>query len=729
MSIDHATGDLWVGDVGWELWEMVFKVRRGGNYGWSIVEGPQPVHVEGRRGPGPILPPIKVHPHSEAASMTGGYVYHGTRFPELAGAYIYGDYQTGTVWSLRTRGDEVIEHKEITRTPLHLVAFGETREGELYLLDHDRTHQIYRLVRNPAAGRRSEFPRRLSQTGLFASTPDHRPTPGVIPYVINAELWADGATAERYIAVPGEGRSQLDERNNWRFPDGSVLVRTVSVADSGRPSGKRRVETQILHFQDDAWRPYTYIWDDDQADAALADGGGTVRTIAVDEPGRDGRRTRDYRVHARTECILCHNPWVERKGLVWGLQSASPLGVNTPQMNRMRHEGGRAVNQLRFLHELGLLAWTPEPERSPKLADPYDESAELDRRARSYLQTNCAHCHQFGAGGTANIALGYEMPLAETKTVDVRPLQGTFQIAGARIIAPGDPSRSVLYYRVSKLGGGRMPRVGSNEVDVRAVRMIRDWIAGMPATKAQADEHAAILAEDRAALEALRRGVSTPPEALTAAIRRLTSSTRGALLLLDAVDRGPGKEALRREAVAIARQSPVIEVRDLFERFIPREERAQRLGDVVDRRAILALRGDAQRGREVFAENPAAQCKTCHRVGEIGQAVGPDLNKIGAKYDRAALLEQILDPSRTIEPQYTSYLVETKDGRVLTGLLAEKTAREVALKDAQGKTARVPADQVERLVPQTRSLMPELLLRDLTAQQVADLLEYLTTLR
>ena len=80
-------------------------------------------------------------------------------------------------------------------------------------------------------------------------------------------------------------------------------------------------------------------------------------------------------------------------------------------------------------------------------------------------------------GGTANIALGFEVPLAETRTVDVRPIQGTFQIAGARIIAPGDPSRSVLYYRVSKLGGGRMPRVGSDEVDVRAVRMLHDWIA------------------------------------------------------------------------------------------------------------------------------------------------------------------------------------------------------------------------------------------------------------
>ena len=63
---------------------------------------------------------------------------------------------------------------------------------QLYLVDHDRTHQVYRLVRNAAAKTKQDFPRRLSQTGLFASTREHRPAPGVIPYSVNSELWADG---------------------------------------------------------------------------------------------------------------------------------------------------------------------------------------------------------------------------------------------------------------------------------------------------------------------------------------------------------------------------------------------------------------------------------------------------------------------------------------------------------------------------------------------------------
>ncbi|MDA0660619.1 MAG: PQQ-dependent sugar dehydrogenase, partial [Planctomycetota bacterium] len=113
MSFDRATGDVWGGDVGWQLWEMVYRIEKGGNYGWSVMEGPQPARPELERGPTPILPPIISHPHSEAASVTGGFVYHGQKFPELRGAYIYGDFQSGKVWALRYDGKQVTFHQEI----------------------------------------------------------------------------------------------------------------------------------------------------------------------------------------------------------------------------------------------------------------------------------------------------------------------------------------------------------------------------------------------------------------------------------------------------------------------------------------------------------------------------------------------------------------------------------------------------------------------------------------
>ena len=77
MSFDHDTGELWVGDVGWELWEMVFRVVKGGNYGWSVTEGPQAVRSDLETGPGPVIAPVTSHHHSEARSITGGMVYRG----------------------------------------------------------------------------------------------------------------------------------------------------------------------------------------------------------------------------------------------------------------------------------------------------------------------------------------------------------------------------------------------------------------------------------------------------------------------------------------------------------------------------------------------------------------------------------------------------------------------------------------------------------------------------
>jgi uncharacterized repeat protein (TIGR03806 family) len=729
MSIDHATGDLWVGDVGWELWEMIYRVERGGNYGWSIMEGPQPVRIQGKRGPAPISPPVIAHAHSEAASITGGYVYHGSRLPELANAYIYGDYQTGTVWGLKYDGKKVTWSKELARTPLHLVAFGESNDGELYLIDHDRTHQIYRLVPNSEARAHADFPRRLSQTGLFSSTREHVPAAGVVRYLVNVPLWSDGTAADRFLAIPGRGRISLDEKGNWRFPEGSVLGRTVSIeTERGKPESRRRIETQILHLEAESWRPYTYAWADDQSDAVLADAKGASRTIAVADPeAPGGKRTLDYRIHARVECILCHNPWVEKKTTMFGPQSASPLGLNTAQMNRECRYGERRLNQLIAFNQMGLLAWTPTPNKLPRLANPYDESGDPERRARAYLQVNCSHCHQFNAGGTANVALGIEVPLSETKTVGVRPIQGTFNIPGARVIAPGEPERSVLYYRISKVGGGRMPRVGSNQVDERAIRLFHDWIARMRPTErlvSGADLRAD--ADDRAALASLKQSAGVPSEARSAAIRQLASSTHGGLLLMDFLDRTPAASSLRREVAAITGASPHVEVRDLFERFVPEGERIKRLGDSFDRAELLALKGSAERGQAVFATSPAAQCKTCHKIGPVGEAVGPELSKIGTKYDKAALLEHIVEPSKTIEPQYVSYLAETKDGQVVTGVVAERTDEAVVLKDAQGKTVKIPRNQLEQLAPQARSLMPELLLRDLTAQQAADLLEFLS---
>jgi putative heme-binding domain-containing protein len=336
------------------------------------------------------------------------------------------------------------------------------------------------------------------------------------------------------------------------------------------------------------------------------------------------------------------------------------------------------------------------------------------------------------AGGSVLSKMNYDLPLEATDMVGVRPTQGTFGIHAAQVIARGDPFRSVLLYRMSKVGQGRMPHIGSTDVDLEGVALIRDWIEHMPQgpslDTAGTRLAAQLRAEESARVERLRAAEQLSSGQLEL-VERLLSSTSGALMLLRSIDNG----ALRRQTAALvigkATEHDNVSVRDLFERFLPVEKRTKRLGSIVQPGQILSLPGDVTRGEHVVFNTAGVQCKNCHRIGKNGHDVGPELTTIGQKYSRAQLLESMLWPSKLIDPKYVTYLVETNDGRLLTGLLVKRDEQEVVLKDAQNKVIRISSGQIEHLVPQRLSLMPELLLRDMTAQQVADLLAYLSSLK
>ncbi len=726
MSFDKVRGDLWVGDVGWQLWEMVYRVERGGNYGWPIMEGPQPALPESRRGPAPISPPVVSHPHSEAASITGGFVYHGERLQDLKDVYIYGDFQSGKVWGLKYEGGRVTSHKELAQTPVQLVSFGEDNAGEIYLVDYQRSQQIYQLVPNVDNGQHVNFPRKLSETGLFSSIKEQIPSPGVTDYAINAAQWADHTSAQRWMALPGEEPVKIESAAKWIFPDGAVLAKTVSIEmSSGEPSSLRRLETQVLHREDGAWRPYTYAWNDEQSEAELVDASGFTRTLQIrDASAPDGLREQAYRFASRGECQMCHNPWVEMKTTSSGIQSASPLAVSTMQWNTSL-PADSAQNQMTALQAHGWLAGNIAEVASSavRFANPYDTSAVLEERVRAYLHVNCSHCHQPHAGGSATIDLSYDVKLADAKLIDAKPGQGAFGISAARIVSPGDPLGSVLHYRMATIGSGRMPRIGSEEVDEQAVAMLREWIAQLPANS-QPTSPAPVT--NPQIFPRLIAGSKVERDAI---VQQLTSSTRGALELMIWLQRPELATDIRQEIVAVTSENPLAEIRGLFERFIPASRRAKRLGTAVNAAELLAMEADIERGRQLFLRDGAASCKSCHRVNGTGETLGPELTQIGKKYSPAEMLTHLLEPSRFIDAKYVPYVLETTDGLVHSGLLLEQTATEVVLKNVQSKEIRVAAAEVESLVSQQKSIMPELLLRDMTPQQAADLLAFLNSLR
>ena len=721
MSFDSETGDLWVGDVGWELWELVYRVERGANYGWSLMEGPQPVHGERPRGPTPIVAPTAAHSHIEARSITGGFVYRGDRLAALQGQYIYGDYVTGKMWALSAHGEQPPAPRELVDTALQIICFGEDNQGELYVVGYDGT--LHRLVANNAAAVNDQFPTRLSETGLFADTAEHRVAPGVIPYGIIAEPWMDGATAQRYVAIPGASSLTVEPTNDlqsgrikgaWRFPADSVLLKTISLAlDSGNPDSRRRLESQLLHFDGDNWRAYDYIWNDEQTDALLAPNQASERSFEVlDAQAPGGKRQQTWHFASRTECLLCHST---RGGSIYGFVPS--------QLDRQFDYGGRADNQLRTLHHIGLFA-NAATDANGVLVDPHDPAADLEPRARAYLHVNCAHCHRRGGGGTAAIDIPYPIPLAKTNLLDARPTQGTFGLHGAAVVASGDPQRSVLLYRMAKLGRGRMPYVGSSVVDEFGLQLLTAWIASLEApvepNNAPAISFATSIQELRESPhENVRRNAATS----------LLSSTTGAMWALQAVDAGRLPSQSRDELLTLATRHADIQVRDLFERFLPAEQRTQRLGSTIQPDEILRLTGDVERGRTLYFSTDGLQCRNCHQVRGQGKAVGPELSEIGKKLMPAQLLQSILEPSAAIDPKFVTHLVETKDGRVFTGVLLERNTAGLTLKDAQANEVHIAQADIEFNAPQQRSLMPELQLQDLTAQQVADLVAFLAAQR
>ena len=135
-AVDPKTGHLWVTQNGQDLFEQTYFVRRGDNFGWSVMEGNAPFYTERKRGPTPIIPPTAEHAHSEARSLTGGGVYHGDKLPELRGCYTYGDYSTGKIWAIRHDGNRVTYHREIADTTLAVTGFGLDSHDELLVCDY-----------------------------------------------------------------------------------------------------------------------------------------------------------------------------------------------------------------------------------------------------------------------------------------------------------------------------------------------------------------------------------------------------------------------------------------------------------------------------------------------------------------------------------------------------------------------------------------------------------------
>jgi uncharacterized repeat protein (TIGR03806 family) len=346
---------------------------------------------------------------------------------------------------------------------LPLFAAGTTRP---YGLNARPESKSYLLMPARADG---SLPTLLSQTGAFNETRHLVPADSLLPYDLIVPFWSDGAEKMRWISV-GDGKIKFSPTGEWTFPPGTVFVKTFSLATNEADGHSlRRLETRLIVCDaTGAIYGVTYKWRPDNSDADLL---ATNLTEAITIQTPAGVRTQQWYYPSRQDCLTCHTA---NAGFV--------LGVKTRQLNRNLHfPSGVTDNQLRSWNHAGLFnaSLNEDDLRTfPALAGLHDQTRSLEDRARSYLDANCAQCHR-PKGTVAFFDARYDTPSAEQNLIDGRVLIDQ-RIDGARVVAPNDVWRSILFMRANTVEAFKMPPLARNAVDERGMELLREWITSLP---------------------------------------------------------------------------------------------------------------------------------------------------------------------------------------------------------------------------------------------------------
>jgi hypothetical protein len=434
--------------VGQGAREEIDRVLLGGNYGWPIREGMTCYQAATCNTAG-LVDPVVDYPHPDGIAVTGGYVYRGAAIPELAGKLVFADF-TSVMW--------LIDYDPVTgkpsRVPLDqppagtlISALAQDNAGEIYVVDWN-IGQVLLVTRAGGSPPPSTFPQKLSQTGCVDPMAPTHAAAGVIPYGVAASEWLEGASVERGFAIPDGKTIHVGTDGDWDLPARSVAMQTLSV-------GGKRVETRLLARHDDGhWAGYSYAWATDESDATLVAGDATRAIAGAPSP---------WYFPMRAECVGCHSS-----------APGGTLGLETRQLDSdFTYANGVTQNQLAALTHVNIFDVAPVSSPSSRLVSP-SGSAPLSARAASYLHANCSACHRPDVMSGMDLRFG----APSMKACGVAPVWD-LGVTNALLIAPGDPTRSVVSLRAHAIGAHAMPLLGGRTVDVAGTKVVDDWIASL----------------------------------------------------------------------------------------------------------------------------------------------------------------------------------------------------------------------------------------------------------
>jgi uncharacterized repeat protein (TIGR03806 family) len=302
------------------------------------------------------------------------------------------------------------------------------------------------------------YPAHLSDYGFFTDLKTRAPAARVTAYHLNTPLFSDYAEKQRYLYVPAGAKAAYDADKAFGFPVGSALIKTFGYQQDG---AFRPLETRLLLRRASGWVAIPYVWNAAGTDADLKRAGTRIPVTFNDPSGQS--HSISYSVPNQNQCKDCH-----------ALSGAiTPIGPKARNLNDGR--------QLQALAAAGLIDRAPAD--APRLARWDDASAPLEDRARAYLETNCAHCHNpEGAASNSGLFLDWRQPDITARGILKHPVAAG-RGSGNRDydIFPGKADASILIYRMESTDPGiAMPELGRATVHAEGVQLLRDWIDGMP---------------------------------------------------------------------------------------------------------------------------------------------------------------------------------------------------------------------------------------------------------
>ena len=332
----------------------------------------------------------------------------------------------------------------------------------LILASCDYLDQSVRLVLDDS------FPKTLSGWRLFrGQLSKFEPNEGVVAYDLNTPLFSDYASKSRFVWMPRGTAAIYHDSESFEFPPGAILVKTFAYPG-------RIIETRILVNGRAGWTALPYVWNAQQTDAVLDVAASAVDVGYVHSSGR--KMDIHYMVPNTDQCKGCHD---HNKRVV-------PIGPKARHLNKDFDYSTGRENQLAHWTRLGYLKGVPDAGQAPQNAVWDDvKSGDLNRRARAYLDINCAHCHDAqGPANTSGLYLGAAqsdpLRLGFCK-VPVAAGHGAGDLLFD--LVPGKPDDSIMLRRMNSIEPKVvMPEVGRMTIHEEGVQLLRDWIAQQPGT-------------------------------------------------------------------------------------------------------------------------------------------------------------------------------------------------------------------------------------------------------